>query len=83
MKTFSDLKPINLSCFINKVISRVLHERLRLVLPKIISPNYVGFLKGKSISKNVLLAQEIIGDINKRNKHSNVVVKLDMTKAYG
>ncbi|WMV51732.1 hypothetical protein MTR67_045117 [Solanum verrucosum] len=37
---------------------------------------------GRSISENVLLAQEIIGDINKRNKHTNVVVKLDMTKAY-
>lgn len=30
----------------------------------------------------MLLAQEIIRDINKRNKLHNVVVKLDMTKAY-
>ncbi|WMV51941.1 hypothetical protein MTR67_045326 [Solanum verrucosum] len=52
------------------------------VLPKFISPNQSGFVKSRSISENVLLAQEIIGDINKRNKHTNVVVKLDMTKAY-
>lgn len=30
----------------------------------------------------MLLAQEIIRDINKRAKHHNVVVKLDMATAY-
>lgn len=40
-------------------------------------------MKGKSITKNVLLAQEIIGDINKRNEFHNSVMKLDMAKAYG
>ncbi|XP_049394714.1 uncharacterized protein LOC125859004 [Solanum stenotomum] len=82
VRSLSDLRPISLSCFINKVISRVLHGRIAAVLPKLISPNQSGFVKGRSISENVLLAQEIIGDINKRNKHTNVVVKLDMTKAY-
>lgn len=52
------------------------------VLPKIASNNQAGFVKGRSIIENVLLAQEIIRDINKRNQHINVMVKLDMTKAY-
>lgn len=39
------------------------------------------FVKGRSIIKNVLVAQEIIGDIKKRNKFTNVVL-MDMTKAY-
>lgn len=43
------------------------------VLPKIISPNQFDFVKGRRISKNVLLAQEIIGAINKRKKHTNVL----------
>lgn len=30
----------------------------------------------------MLLAQEIIKDISLRNKHANVIVKLDMAKAY-
>ncbi|XP_015161833.1 uncharacterized protein [Solanum tuberosum] len=39
-------------------------------------------LIGRNISENVLLAQEIIGDIGKRGKPANVVIKLDMAKAY-
>lgn len=81
-KTFSDLRPISLSCFLNKIVSRVVHERILMVLPKIISPNQSDFGKGRSIVENVLLAEEIIRNINKRNKLANVVVKLDMTKAY-
>ncbi|XP_059306377.1 uncharacterized protein LOC132057790 [Lycium ferocissimum] len=82
VNTFADLRPISLSTFANKIISRVLHERIVTVLPGIISNTQTGFVKGRSIVENVLLAQEIIRDINKRNKLHNVVVKLDMAKAY-
>lgn len=80
--SFSDLRPTSLSCFINKIISRVLHDRLVMVSQKIISQNQSEFVKGRSIIKNILLAQEIIRDINRRNKLINFVIKLDMTKAY-
>lgn len=56
VKTFSDLRPISLNNFVNKVISRVLHKILLIILAKIISPNQAGFVKGRSISENVLLA---------------------------
>lgn len=79
---FIDLRPISLSTFINKSISRLIHERIANILPEYISPNQSGFIRGRSITENVLLAQEIIKDINKRNKWQNVMVKLDMTKPY-
>lgn len=82
VRSFSDLRPISLSNFVNKIITRVLHGRIVLVLPKLISSNQSGFVKRKSVTENVLLAQEIIKDINLRNKNINVVVKLDMAKAY-
>ncbi|KAH0713632.1 hypothetical protein KY289_009591 [Solanum tuberosum] len=79
---FGDLRPISLSTFTNKIISRMLHERLVAMLPRIISQNQAGFVKGRSITENAFLAQEIVRDINRRNKLTNVVVKLDMEKAY-
>lgn len=42
VKGFSNLKPISLSSFVNKIISRLVHGRLVQVLPKIISQNQQG-----------------------------------------
>ncbi|XP_049379842.1 uncharacterized protein LOC125844580 [Solanum stenotomum] len=57
----------------------VTHTNL-VLLPKRYQQSFV---KGRNITENILLAQEIIRDINRRNKNINVVVKLDMAKAYG
>ncbi|XP_059312421.1 uncharacterized protein LOC132063737 [Lycium ferocissimum] len=64
------------------VISRVIHDRLDRLLTRVIYPNQSGFVKGRNIIENVLLTQEIVTDIRKRGKLANVVIKLDMTKAY-
>lgn len=79
---FTDLRPISLSTFAKKILSRMLQEGMVGLLPAIISTNQIHFVKGRNINENVLLAQEIIRDINKRNKFHNVVVKLDMAKVY-
>lgn len=39
-------------------------------------------MKGRYIIENVLLTQEIVTDIRKRDKPANIVIKLDMTKSY-
>ncbi|XP_075088531.1 uncharacterized protein LOC142170503 [Nicotiana tabacum] len=81
--TFPDLRPISLSNFSNKVISRVVHERLVKFLPSLISEEQAGFVKGRNIVENILLTQEIVTDIRLRTKAGpNVILKLDMTKAY-
>ncbi|XP_059291115.1 uncharacterized protein LOC132044631, partial [Lycium ferocissimum] len=82
VETFSAMRLISLSNFINKVISKVIHDKMESVLPKLISVNQSGFVKGRNIIENVLLTQEIISNIRLRGKPANVVIKLDMTKAY-
>ncbi|XP_060186235.1 uncharacterized protein LOC132615631 [Lycium barbarum] len=72
----------SLSNITSKVISRIIHERLIYLLPEIISPQQSGFVKGEIIVENILLAQEIVHNIRIRGKPANVVIKLDMTKAY-
>lgn len=39
VKGFTELRPINLSSFVNKIISRMIPGRLVKVIPKIISHN--------------------------------------------
>ncbi|XP_070018000.1 uncharacterized protein [Nicotiana sylvestris] len=82
VETFSDLRPISLSNFINKVLSRVLHDRLENFLPSLISPNHSGFVKGTSIFEIILLTQEIVTDIKLRRNPVNVVIKFDMSSRF-
>lgn len=82
INSFTDLRPISLSTFANKIISTVLHERMSKLLPMMISSNQSDFVKGRSITENIFLAQEIIKDINLRKNNQNIVVKLDMAKTY-
>ena len=66
----------------NKIFSKILGHRLAPILPNIISMNQSGFVRGRSISDNYLLAQEMIVGIKRKARGRNVVFKLDMSKAY-
>ncbi|XP_071928018.1 uncharacterized protein [Coffea arabica] len=79
---FSQFRPISLCNFFNKLLSRILADRVAGILPKIISPQQTGFVKGRNITENFLLAQEVISGMAKKNRGGNVVMKLDMSKAY-
>ncbi|XP_055814558.1 uncharacterized protein LOC129884254 [Solanum dulcamara] len=67
---------------IKEDLFRLLCLRLATILPNLISLNQSGFVKNRSIFENIMLAQEIIHQIKKPNVGGNVVIKLDMTKAY-
>ncbi|XP_015068710.1 uncharacterized protein LOC107013272 [Solanum pennellii] len=77
---FTDLRPISLSNFTNKIISKLLSMRLAKILPSLISDNQLGFVKGRCITENIMLAQEIIHEIKKPQLGNNAAIKLDMTR---
>lgn len=61
IQSFSNLRPISLSNFINnKILSRILYDRLENILPRLISKNQSGFVQGKNIVENMLLAQKVV-----------------------
>nr|XP_027122355.1 uncharacterized protein LOC113739336 [Coffea arabica] len=64
------------------VLSRILSDRVAALLPKIIFLQQSGFVRGRNITENYLLAQEVIAGIGKKLRGENVVLKLDMAKAY-
>ncbi|KAL9684647.1 hypothetical protein QQ045_022088 [Rhodiola kirilowii] len=80
--SIDQLRPISLCNFCHKIISRILTSRLSNWLPKIISEEQVGFVQGRSIHENIALAHDITHDLNDKVYGGNVIVKLDMAKAY-
>lgn len=80
--SFSDYRPISLCNFLNKIFTRLLTDRLKPILSRLISPEQAAFLSGRDISDNILLTQDLCQFLDHKKRGSNVVLKLDMMKAF-
>jgi hypothetical protein len=79
----SDLRPISLCNVTLKIVTETIANRLKTILPDIISPNQSAFLHGRLITDNTLMAHEIFHFFShSQNKKGFVGIKTDMAKAY-
>ena len=76
--------PIALYNILYKPVSKVLANRLKKVLPHIISESQSAFQLDKAISNNILVAFETLHHIKRKQigKMGYMTLKLDMSKAY-
>ena len=80
----SDFRPISLANVVSRIVSKVLANRLKLILPNVISDSQSAFVPNRLIINNTTVAFEILHRIrNKRSgKKGSMAVKLDINKAY-
>ena len=77
----NEYRPISLVGCVYKAISKILANRLRWVLPKVIDKYQTTFLSGRGLLDSVLVANETM-DFLKKVKQKGVIVKVDYEKAY-
>ncbi|VFQ82903.1 unnamed protein product [Cuscuta campestris] len=81
-RQFGDYRPISLSTFMSKINTKILANRLQKLLPKVISAEQTGFQTHKGIEEQILLTEEMVHKIDSSTRGRNVVIKLDMAKAF-
>ena len=80
----SDFRPISLSNVVYKLVSKVIANHLKNIIPQIISENQSVFHSERLITDNVLVTFELMHCLEHKNegKENFMAVRLDMSKAY-
>ena len=80
----TNYRPISLYNMAYKLASKVVANRMRVVLKDIVCENQSVFVSKRLITNNVLVAHELMTHIKGRRKRKvgEMALKLDMSKAY-
>lgn len=80
--SLTDFRPISLCNTFYKFISRLLSARLKHLAHLAVQNNQVGFVKGRFLCENVLLAFELVKDFDKPGPTRRDCLKIDISKAF-
>jgi hypothetical protein len=71
-------------CLLNvdyKCFTKVLTNRLVLVVQRVVGKNQIGFIKGRNILEGVVVLHEVIHELHS-SKQKGLILKIDFEKAY-
>ncbi|VFQ80232.1 unnamed protein product [Cuscuta campestris] len=73
---------ICLSTVASEIATKCIANRLRQLLPLIISEEQGAFVPGREISDQILITKEMAHNMDRKAEGGNIIIKLDMTKAF-
>ncbi|XP_026378898.1 uncharacterized protein LOC113273380 [Papaver somniferum] len=75
-------RPIGLSNFSFKIFTKIITSRMYGLLEKVVSSQQGAFVKGRCIQGKIMLASEMVNEMDIKRRGGNVGLKLDIAQAY-
>lgn len=77
-----EFRPISCCNVCYKVISKILANRIKPLLPRLVDQNQSAFVQGRCIQDNILLMHNIVRSYQKIGGPSCCAIKVDIMKAF-
>ena len=81
-KTTKEYRLIACCTVLYKIISKVLPNRLHGVIQSVICDSQAGFIPGRKIADNIVLAHELVKAYTRKHISPRSMLKIDLQKAY-
>ena len=82
-ESFNHFRPISLCNMVYKIITKVIANRMKSIMGKIISPMQSSFVPGRHIIDNIVITQEVIHSMERMKGNDRyMAIKVDLEKAY-
>ncbi|KAL0017636.1 hypothetical protein SO802_004705 [Lithocarpus litseifolius] len=82
-ESLNNYRPISLCNSVYKIISKIIVNRIRPYIGKLVAPLQTAFVLGRKGIDNVLIAQELFFALDrKKGKEGYMAIKVDLEKAY-
>ena len=81
-ESVDDYRPIALCNVLYRILAKLLSNRLKPLLPKIVDPNQCAFIQGRRITDSILLAHELYHNLHSGQGRARMCIKLDLRKAF-
>jgi hypothetical protein len=78
---FGRFRPISLCNTSYKILTKIIANKIKKILPAIIPENQGGFVKGRHIVDNIILVQEALHS-SIRRKDKGMIIKLNLANAF-
>ncbi|CAL9217550.1 unnamed protein product [Arabidopsis halleri] len=80
--TIPQFRPISCCTTVYKIIARLLKQKLKLFISDTVQGNQVGFVQGRQLCENVLLASELVNNFHVSGTTTRGCLQVDLAKAY-
>lgn len=82
-ESLHQFRPISLCNVLVKIVSKILANRLKPLMPKLTGRYQASFVPGRSTIDSIVVVQEVVHSLKrKKGSRGAFILKLDLEKAY-